>query len=243
LLKRLIVILITGTTVMLLAACSSIGSGSGNTVNGSGNVRSESRTLGDFNKVSLGSMGDVTIAKGDTNSLTVEADDNLLPLITTVVQNSELAINSKHNVNLRPSGRVRFIITVRDLQGVALGGSGNISASGLPGLRTVSLGGSGQIRVLDIVGGRLAVNIGGSGDVKLVGKTDSLEVVIGGSGTFRGGELLANTVTVTASGSGGALVMAESTLDVNISGSSWVSYIGSPIVSKVITGSGSVQKH
>ena len=130
-LKRLVVIFIMGTAAILLAACSDIQwrTGGGNTVNGSGNFRSESRALSDFNEVSLGTIGDVTISRGDTDSLTIEADDNLLPLITTVVQNSELAINSKANVQLRPSGPVRFIITLRDLQVVTLGGNDSLTVN------------------------------------------------------------------------------------------------------------------
>ncbi len=53
------------------------------TIQGSGDVITESRDVSGFDSVSLTGIGRVIITQGDKESLTIEADDNLLEYITS----------------------------------------------------------------------------------------------------------------------------------------------------------------
>ena len=51
----------------------------GPVVLGSGNITSESRDVSDFNEVGLEGVGTLTIEQTGSETLTIEADDNIIP--------------------------------------------------------------------------------------------------------------------------------------------------------------------
>ncbi|MBN1872859.1 MAG: DUF2807 domain-containing protein, partial [Anaerolineae bacterium] len=61
-------------------------------VEGSGNVIEETRDVRDFSRVRLAGFGRLHIERGDTESLRIKAEDNLLQYITTEVKDGELDI-------------------------------------------------------------------------------------------------------------------------------------------------------
>src|SRR5438874_537424 len=83
-------------TIALLAALFGVGCvGCGmdvTTVQGSGTRASETRQVDPFSAVDSVGAEDVTITIGAQQSITVEADDNILPLIETKVSNGRLRI-------------------------------------------------------------------------------------------------------------------------------------------------------
>ncbi|MEL6255232.1 MAG: DUF2807 domain-containing protein [Bacteroidota bacterium] len=62
------------------------------TIVGSGNIVSESRSVSSFDQVEAGAAFDIFISQGTDESLTVEADDNIIDLISTEVVNGSLRI-------------------------------------------------------------------------------------------------------------------------------------------------------
>lgn len=52
-------------------------------INGSGNSATERREVSDFDSVSLAGDGALVLTQDGTESLVVEADDNILPVIAT----------------------------------------------------------------------------------------------------------------------------------------------------------------
>ena len=71
----------------------------------------------------------VQIAYGNSNSVTVEADENLLPYIETTVENGKLSIKSKKNVNLKSSSKMNVYVSMTKINSLQLSGSGNINGS------------------------------------------------------------------------------------------------------------------
>ncbi|MEZ4735047.1 MAG: hypothetical protein R3E79_48750 [Caldilineaceae bacterium] len=53
-------------------------------VSGSGTVVPEERPVSDFTRVDFTGFGELTLVQGDKEALTIETDDNLLPIKTTV---------------------------------------------------------------------------------------------------------------------------------------------------------------
>ena len=76
--------------MVVSSACSAILPG---TINGSGDIVTESRDVSGFDKVALAGFGDVTIEVGDEESLTVSTDDNIMPYVTTEVKNNTLVLS------------------------------------------------------------------------------------------------------------------------------------------------------
>ena len=62
------------------------------TLAGSGRLVTETRAVSGFTGISLAMPGHVEVTQGDTESLTVTADDNVLPLIETVVETASACV-------------------------------------------------------------------------------------------------------------------------------------------------------
>jgi hypothetical protein len=213
-------------------------------VQGSGNIKKQTRELGHFTGVSLGLPAQMELRIGNTESISIETDDNLLPLIDTVIEDGTLKIRAnKRSLSLNPK-TMKIVLQAKDVSRVALGGSGSINADALKGSKLqFDLGGSGSINVKAVESDALAVTMGGSGKLKTGGGwTRQLSVSIGGSGDVDVGQVKAKEASVSVAGSGEATVAVSDALSVTIAGSGDVNYYGDPKVSKSVVGSGGVKR-
>lgn len=212
---------------------------------GSGNVVTEVREVRDFNEVHLTGSGTLTVEQGDEESLTIEAEDNVIPEIETEVRNHILTIGYRHNRfgPMHPMRPIKYNLTVRHLNCIRSSGSANMR---MPSLRTdrleIHISGSGNAELGNLIADELSTRISGSGQFDVVGEVPMQDVRISGSGDYRARDVQSKDVEVTVSGSGRAEVRASRQLAVRISGSGDVEYIGSPNVVRRITGSGRVTK-
>src|SRR5688500_548776 len=69
----------------------------GEKVRGSGVLRTEQRLVPHFTTVESACIANVVIERGEHDSITVEAEDNILPLIETKVANRKLTLTTKNN--------------------------------------------------------------------------------------------------------------------------------------------------
>jgi len=197
------------------------GLGSGPAVRGSGVLASESRDVSGFSQVRVDGSGDVVIDQTGTESVSVEAESNLLPLLETRVSNGVLHVGPKPNVNIHPTKPVRFLVTVKNLTGVGISGSGSVRATAIDT-------------------DKLTADISGSGSATLAGRADDVVLRVSGSGSYDASRLQSRNVKVDISGSGDAEVNANNHLDASISGSGSVHYSGRPQVTQHVSGSGSI---
>jgi hypothetical protein len=143
--------------LLALASCS--------VVNGSGQVKTESREVSGFTRVDLAGTGEVTISQGPAESLTIEADDNVLPVLISEVSDSTLKLGTKPRTTVRAHSPIRYRVTMKDLTGVTLSGSGSVTANGM------------QLRAL-------RTDISGSGTVNVSGSADRQDIQLSGSGRY-----------------------------------------------------------
>lgn len=188
---------------------------------GSGDSVTESRQVDEFEEIVLQTSGDVDVSVTGEVSVRVEADDNILPILTTDVANGTLELGSSESFT--STSRIRYTITVRELEAVTITGSGDFN---IEGIDTDSF----------------SAEIAGSGSIEPSGFSRELDVLISGSGSFRGDDLESDTGSVTISGSGSAIVNVVDRLDARIDGSGSIEYIGDPLVDERIGGSGSVSR-
>ena len=213
------------------------------TVKGNGVMRTEARQVSGFTSVGLGIAGKVEVKIGPTESVTVEADENLLPLIETSVKRGTLEIKSTRRNLSFDSRSIRIVVQAKQVEGLAIGGSGSIMSDALRASRLkFDIGGSGTIDVKRVDAERVEVSIGGSGDVKLAGTASKLDVSIGGSGGVVAPSLVADKVEISVAGSGAAQVAARSLLDVTLAGSGSVQYWGDPTVKRTVVGVGAIKR-
>jgi hypothetical protein len=194
------------------------------TTNEPGNVTSESRDVSGFNEVELKGIGNLSIEQTGSESLIVEAEEEVLPKIRTEVDNNRLIIGPKLNTSLSTTEPINYKLTVKDLNTLKVSGSADVDAEGIDT-------------------DELAVGISGSGDVKIGGKAGSQDIEISGSGSYRAEDLESIEAKIEVGGSGSAIINVSEELEAEVSGSGSVEYVGNPTVNQHVSGAGEVRKH
>lgn len=218
-------------------------SGSGERVSGSGKIVTETYDVRGFDSIELSAGGVAEIVQGETEGLTVEVDDNLLEYLDIDVAGDTLRIRTRRDYSLAPSGTIRYIIQVRDLEEISVSGSGQVEMDGLTaGRLALSSSGLGSVILHNVQADALRLDISGSGSAKLDGTMDTLEISISGSGDLQGQDLQVRRAVVSISGSGKAILWVTESLDADISGAGVISYYGSPQVDQQVSGVGKVEK-
>ncbi|SPE62414.1 conserved exported hypothetical protein [Verrucomicrobia bacterium] len=212
------------------------------TVSGNGQITNSSRAVSNFDRVSVSGGGEFFITQGDEEGLTIETDENLLPLIKSEVSGGELWIGPKDQ-NLRPSRSLRYELKLKNLTALRLSGSAQAEAKTIKteGL-SLAVSGSGHIEIPHLEAKELSVHISGSGTTVVAGEVERQEVHISGSGSHRAAELKCRQASAHISGSGRATLRVRDELSAHISGSGDVEYYGSPQVSRQVSGSGEVRR-
>lgn len=243
----------------MLGACSIVGR---RTVRGSGDVVEGTRAVSGVTGVELAAIGHLTIEVGDTESLRIEAQEDLIEYLETEVRNGRLTIGTRDNVNLRSARPVNYYLTVTGLDTIAISSSGDIKAPDLRAERfSVAISSSGNLDMGDLRAGTLTVEISSSGDVTMgVLNADTLEVNISSTGDLdiAGGEVKGQKVTISSSGkytaqdlasdeadvrlnsNGSATLWVRNDLKARLSSSGDLRYRGNPTVDATTSSSGDV---
>jgi hypothetical protein len=220
-------------------------------IRGSGNVVVQERQVSDFNEIMITGVGRVFVTQGDTESLSIETDDNLMEYIETRVRGNTLEIGFTDDTSFSPGGGRKileptdgfvFRITAVELKGISLSGAARFEVEKLKTDQLdVNLSGAGDIRVEDLNANQLDVVVSGAGDVELSGKVEEQQVNLSGLGRYQAYDLASQGAAVTISGAGGAELWVTESLDVTISGAGDVKYFGDPAISPEISGVGRIQ--
>lgn len=212
-------------------------------------IETQDRHLSGFSAVSVSGSFDVVITQGNTESVIVEADDDVIDKIVTEVKGGVLKIYTKSSSGITWSwgkSTKRLVkVSAKDLNAISLTGSGDVYFK--EGFRTqnltVKLSGSGDITgKVDVKS--LESSVVGSGDVTLTGRAESSSVSVSGSGDYRGKSLITNSTSVRVVGSGDASVNATEKIDASVSGSGDIHYTGgAKQVSTSKAGSGGIHRN
>lgn len=226
--------------VMVLTITGCIVVINGESVQGSGNIITQEREVAEFSEVRLKGSGKVFLTPGETQSLEIKTDDNIMPLIEAEVGGRRLTISHGNN-RLRPTV-FEVYITIQKLEGVGISGSGDIVGNDrfVTDSLYIDISGSGDMD-LEVETGLLENKISGSGSLQLSGKTETYTISVSGSGKINAFDVDAKHVSVRVSGSGDCRVSASESLDARISGSGDVYYRGHPRIDARVSGSGTLK--
>ena len=214
-LSRVFLGILSLTMLMGLASCSD-----DDEIRGSGNLESEFREVGYFDKVNSVGVYEINMIQGETQSVKITADDNILNDVITSVSNNQLLLDLKNdnytNITLKAE------ITLTDFYGVTNSGVGNITIGDID------------------VDHEVEVVNSGTGDINIKGEAESMTIYNEGTGDIESYDLLIEDAVVEIVGSGDVQINASTSLKIKISGSGDVYYKGSPTIDVTIEGSGKV---
>jgi hypothetical protein len=135
---------------------SNIGADFNGAVRGSGVIKTEDREVSHFTGVDIRYPAVVMVQAGQKDAVQIEADDNLLPQLTTKVQNGILVFDNSVSAwqqRVDPSDRILVTITVTDLTSL------NFSSATISGVGSATIW----------VESSLTANISGVGSIHYFG--------------------------------------------------------------------------
>lgn len=233
----------TGVFIITLLFTGGLQAQNWKTITGSGSVVKKDFNLAAFDGFTLGISAKVYLRQGNTQSVSIEAQQNIMDLLLTEVNDKHWKIRFESGVNVRKYQPIRIYITIPTLTKAHITGSGDVIGEGtftnLSNL-SINITGSGDLK-LAVEAQDIEGKITGSGNVKLDGSANALTISITGSGDFLAAGLSVKNSTVRISGSGDCTTNVSDTIDIQVSGSGNVRYKGQPKVNAKVSGSGSVR--
>ena len=195
------------TAVPALAQWHSVSRGNQPVVTGSGRIVTQARNVGNFHRLQIRGSTNIQVRLGAAPSLRLRADDNLLPYLTTRVENGTLILDSRGSYRTRTNPLA--VITVPNLDYVHISGSGNAALAGV------------NNRSLEML-------VQGSGHIRATGRTGHIKATIHGSGNADLRGLAAGRADVSVMGSGNAWVETNGAVTARSFGSGNVYVLGRP---------------
>ncbi len=186
------------TSVVIINGKVVQGAESQDMVQGSGVVETRDREVADFGKLLLNIGAEVRVSTAEQGALSITADDNLIPVISTEVTDGTLVIGATRNFST--ASRIRIDVRVPKLTAAAVNGSGAVHLEQASG------------QVLDLA-------ITGSGSIVAKGGVERLSASVSGSGAMHLKELAVDSGEIQINGSGRAELSVAKRLAARINGS------------------------
>jgi hypothetical protein len=202
--------------------------------------------VGSFQTIEVAGPYDVTVHTGGNVAVSAQGGEKLLDRTTVEVEGDKLVIRPEHsggifNFGFSTHGKANFSVTVPQLSGATIAGSGDIHVDRVAGQGFVgTVGGSGDLDVGAMDVQQLKLAIGGSGGINAgAGKAQSADYAIGGSGDLDASGIQTEGTKVSIAGSGSIKARSTGTADVSIVGSGDVDITGGAKCNVNKMGSGS----
>ncbi len=227
--------------ILCLTACFIIGFqtaqaqwGWGGGTKGNGNVVEENRKVGSFDRISAASGLDVYVTQGNSTSVVVEADENLLGQIITEVKGGVLKMYVEKSISKSTAMKVHVNMT--DIAGISSSGGSDIYSKNTisaNNLKISTSGGSDVKLTLDV--NELDCVTSGGSDAILKGDVAHAHFVSSGGSDIEAKELNVAVCEVRASGGSDVYVHVKEEIDANASGASDIYLYGNPSKQNVNT--------
>jgi len=198
----------------MVAGCSRPG------IQGDGVITTEDRPISEISKLVVTGGYEIEWSSGKP-ALTISADQNLLPLVETVISGNTLQIDSKEE--LVPTKGIKIILSSATLADVQLTGGISFKAS-------------------QITGQDLKLESTGASEISVDGSVTNLEVNLTGASKLNAKSLQTQNATLSLIGASEADVTVTDSLKASVTGAGSLTYSGNPkSVEKNITGAGTIQ--
>lgn len=186
-------------------------------IKGSGIASSEERETGYVSRIDVRGNYLIDVTCGKTNSLKIDAEDNILPLLETKVDNEKLTIKSTQPITaLR---EIKISITTHTLEQIVSKGKSDINVKGLKS-------------------DKLDVSLDGEGIITLEGNVGDFNLSLDGDSQVMAKDLMAKKTKVSLYGDGKAEIFTSKYLDASVKGQGVIDYYGNPEEIRIIASKG-----
>ena len=191
---------------------------------GSGRLIIEERPVNGFTSIAVSGAVRAVVTVGGAESLQITAEDNIAPVVETVVAGGRLTIGIR-------SGTPGISSSL-----------GVVCRIGARTIRDIEMSAASRIEVDGIDAPELSIRLSGAASFSGSGAVERLRMDLSGASRFTAPSLRARAADSTLSGASVALVRVVDTLTVHASGASVFEYLGDPAVQSDASGASVVQR-
>jgi uncharacterized protein YjbI with pentapeptide repeats len=217
-----------------------------NAIAGSGDLVTREFDFANFDRVDVSNAFVVVVQQSDEFSISVTADDNLMPLVEVKVSGDALHLRLAPRTSVRSPHTLEATITMPALRGVELSGASRFEFIGFTETTPLDFDLSGASFVEgELNGEAVTIELSGASRAELTGT--ALRLTLEGSGASRAeldGLAVERVTEVDLSGASfAALTVSGEMEQVDLSGASTLEYRGNPTLGDVETSGGSSLRH
>jgi putative autotransporter adhesin-like protein len=190
---------------------------------GSGRFVSETRPIANVATIAVSGAIRLQVEHTGEQSLTITAEDNLLPLLESVVANDRLSLGWKPGIGSVQSHGVDVRVGVPEVRGIDASGACSVDG-------------------VDFHGGDFRITLSGASQFTGTGTVDRLDADLSGASRMTAPALTARIANVTLSGASTALLRVTGSLFGSATGASLLEFLGDPIVQVETSGTSVVRR-
>lgn len=227
--------------LLIHTSCQMVG---GKRVRGNGNITKQTHSIQSFKNLDISGSIEVWLTQDSVSSLVIETDDNLRPFIEIRQDGDHLSIDTRNGYSLQPTHKIIAHVSCAAFSGVRASGACEIIGKNKVGQgQPINFELTGACEVtMDIRAEKVTIEASGASNIKLSGEARDQDIDASGACEIRNFGLLTENTKIEMTGAGDAEVFASLTLKARTSGASDIRYKGEAVVSKEISGAGSVKK-
>jgi hypothetical protein len=184
--------------------------------------KKETRPVSGFTGIDASSAFDITVTKGGTESLVIEADDAVMPLVRSEVRNGVLHLYFDNNRSVRNIKTLKASVVMKNLDKVSLSGACKLTANDLftPDKFNGDCSGASNLTV-NVNTGELHIDASGASKIQMKANVTG-NVIFEVSGVSKiQGELKAANVKLSSSGVSSVELKGSATdFKIDVSGTS-----------------------
>lgn len=209
---------------------------------GNGQVVEDSREITEeFTEVYASEGLDVFVTQDDEFKIVVEADENVIDLIGTDINDGRLKIHCIQNIGRATKN---IYVSLPDVTSLRSSSGADLEVQNVLEVDHLTLdASSGSDIELDVIAQEINASTSSGADIKVTGTTDVLHADASSGSDIRASNLKAKTCNADASSGADIDVNVSETLVADASSGADISYIGDPNVKKNKSVSGSVHKN
>jgi hypothetical protein len=193
------------------------------TIHGSGKIVSQIREAEECSGLTIQNIGNVFLTQDNTQSIRIEADDNIINEVITRREDGVLLVGLKEgsysNVTLRA------YISLKTIESLIINGAGNITTQN------------------SLNSDNLELIVNGAGNIEIEGNGNYMYCFINGAGNIMAKEFSVQKCKAIVNGAGNVTTTVIEDLDATVNGAGNIFYYGNPTnVTTSISGVGHIIK-
>ena len=220
--KKTAIILSVIFFATFLSSCVFTGS-----IKGNSNVVEETRDLDDFSKISVSRGMNVYIIQGTSTKVTVKADENLLKVIDTYIDDNTLKVTCTKMIRNATSNKV--YVTVPDLEYIKSTSGSNVFSEDTLKIKNLEIKSTAGSNVrLSLESGELTISAAAGSNIFLDGKAKTVVMKASSGSNIKAGDLQAENCDAKVSSCANIWIKVQNGLTAKASSGGNLFYSGEP---------------